>query len=166
MACWSKSVWPLCRFDRSICLFVCPLCRSQLSCNLFVVKQIGYNIFMSFNVNNWPLAPQSEEISSDSNRDVSTDQHSTRAVKKRWLGGDREHLKGLETWDGWLISSNKHCFCFYTCILFKTLILLFKSFHEFFWHHSTFFSSYKLFLIIPYPPAHVKLQSCCKCMQA
>ena len=132
--------------------------RSRAMC-LFV-KQMGYNILMSFNVNNWPLAPQSEEISSDSNRDVWTDQHSTRAVKKRWLGGDREHLKGLETWDGWLISSNKHCFCFYTCILFKTLILLFKSFHEFFWHHSTFFSSYKLFLIIPYPTAHVKLQSC------
>ena len=131
----------------SIVQFVClsalcrPLCRSQLSCNVFVVKQIGYNIFMSFNVNNWPLGPQSKEISSDSNRDASTDQNSTRAVKKQWLGGDREHLKGLETRDGWLISSNKHCFCFYTYIHFKTLILVFKSFHGFVWHHNTFFSS-------------------------
>ena len=80
----------------------------------FFVKQIAYNIFMSFNVDNWPLAPQSKEISSDSPRrfDRSTDQHSTRAVKK-WWWGDHAHLKGLETWDVWLISSNTHCFYFY-----------------------------------------------------
>ena len=56
--------------------------RSNCAMCLFV-KQIGYNIFVSFNVNNWPLAPQSKKISSDSNRDVSTDQHSIRAVKKQ-----------------------------------------------------------------------------------
>lgn len=49
---------------------------------------------------------------------------------------------------------------FQAYVHFKTLILFFKSFHEFFWHNNTFFSSYNFFLIIPFPLPHVKLQSC------
>ena len=130
--------------------------RSRAMC-LFV-KQMGYNILMSFNVNNWPLAPQSKEVSSDSNCDVSTDQHSIPAVKKRWLGGDHAHLKGLETRDGcWFLQTRTVFVCiqnrliFHAYIHFKTLIRLLKYFHEFFRHNKTFFSYYKFLEQSPTP---------------
>ena len=34
------------------------------------------------------------------------DQH---VKSRRWFGGNDAHLKGFETWDGWLISGNMHC---------------------------------------------------------
>ena len=104
----------LCLFDCTMCLFVCPLNWSLFSCNVLVCKTnwIKIIIFMSCNVNNWSLAPQLKEIFSYSNPNISLDQHSTRAVKKWWLGGDHAHLKGLETRDWWLISSYTHRFCF------------------------------------------------------
>ena len=105
-----------------VCLFALWVDRRSREMCLFV-KQFGYNIFMSFlkdinifeNVNSasWPLAAQSKEISANNNRHVYADQHSTREVKKRWLG-DHANLKGLKHGDGWLISSNRLCFCFYT----------------------------------------------------
>ena len=55
--------------------FVCPWCRFPLSCNVLVCKAIKKFINIYFNFNNFPLAPQSKEISSDSNGDVWTDQH-------------------------------------------------------------------------------------------
>ena len=129
-----------------VCLFALWVDRRSREMCLFV-KQFEYNIFMSFlkdinifkNVNSasWPLAPQSKEISANNNRHVYSDQHSAREVKKRWLG-DHANLKGLKHGDGWLISSNTLCFVFIqntlifrTYIHLKTLISLFKSFHEF-----------------------------------
>ena len=112
-ACWSASVCLTFAPIRSCNVFVCPLCRSPSRAMCLFIKQIGYNIFMSSMSTTDP-----KEISSDSNSDVSMDQHSTQcstcAVKKRWLGGNHSQLKGLETWDGSLISFNTHCFCFYT----------------------------------------------------
>ena len=68
-----------------------------------------------------------------------------------------------------LIFSITHCFSFtqnrlmfYACIDYKTLKLLFKSSHEFFWHNKTFFCSsktFKTFTIIPYLSPHVREHS-------
>ena len=152
-----------------MCLFVCPLNWSLFSCNVLVCKTnwIKIIIFMSWNVNNWSLAPQLKEIFSYSNPNISLDQHSTRAVKKWWLGATMHILRGLkQTTDGWFLHTRtafvfrQNRLIFHAYIHFKTLILLFKSFHEFFCHKNTLFSSYNFFLLIPYLPRHVKLQSC------
>ena len=105
------------------------------------VKQIKKYINIHFNFNNFPLASQSKEISSDSNRDVCTDQH----VQSRSddSGATMQILRGLK--HGRMVDFFKYAlFLFYTkqtdipcqerpcSIHFKSLKLLFKIFLEFF----------------------------------
>ena len=113
--CWSRSVCQTFVSIRLYNVFVClpfVLVPVRVQCVVCKTNWIKIIIFMSWNVNNWSLAPQLKEIFSYSNPNISLDQHSTRAVKKWWLGGDHAHLKGLETRDWWLISSYTHRFCF------------------------------------------------------
>ena len=106
--------WPLCWFDHAMCLFVCPLCWLPLSRNVFVCKT-NWIIYLCLLCLQLTFGSTVEEISSESNHNISTDQHSTCAIKERWCDhGEYAHLKGLETWHGWLISLNTQCFCFYT----------------------------------------------------
>lgn len=111
--------WPAC-WSRSLSLSALVVdSRSRAMC-LFV-KQIKIYINIYFNFNNFPLAPQSKEIPSDSNHDVWTDQH----VQSRShdSGATMHIVRGLK--HGWLISSNMHCFCFIqNRLIFYTLYIL------------------------------------------
>jgi len=99
-ACWSRSLslsaLGVDSRSRAMCLFV---------------KQIKKYINIYFNFNNFPLAPQSKEISSDSNRDVWTDQH----VQSRSgdSGATMHILRGLK--QGRMVDYFKYAlFLFYT----------------------------------------------------
>ena len=87
-----------------------------------------------------------------------------RHVKSRSVGSAAIYTS--LKWEGWLISGNTQCIFLvqnrqipHGHKHFKTILLLFKSFHHFTDTTKHFFYSYRIFQIIPYPPPHKSRQS-------
>ena len=83
-------------------------------------------------------------------------------------GATMHILRGLKQGtDGWFLHTRtafvfrQNRLIFHAYIHFKTLILLFKSFHEFFCHKNTLFSSYNFFFTNPLPPTPRKVTVMC-----